>query len=86
MSSQRRRSVVALVTLVGLAGPLACTDDSDHTEMAAISGTPSDTSPEAGFARDMSTHHAQAVAMMSSIFGYFGFQPSSFVMRLVSTA
>ena len=27
------------------------------------SGGPSDTSPEAGFARDMSTHHAQAVAM-----------------------
>lgn len=25
--------------------------------------TPGDTSPEAGFARDMSTHHAQAVAM-----------------------
>ena len=67
MSSRRRRSVVALVTLVGLSVPLACTDDSDHTEMAAISGTPSDTSPEAGFARDMSTHHAQAVAMAEAI-------------------
>ena len=44
----------------------ACTDDSDHTEMAA-SGTPSETSPEAGFARDMSTHHAQAVAMAEAI-------------------
>jgi uncharacterized protein (DUF305 family) len=27
------------------------------------SSTPGETSPEAGFARDMSTHHAQAVAM-----------------------
>jgi uncharacterized protein (DUF305 family) len=27
------------------------------------SGTPSDTSPEAGFARDMQVHHAQAVQM-----------------------
>ncbi len=27
------------------------------------SGTPSDASPEAGFARDMSTHHSQAVQM-----------------------
>jgi uncharacterized protein (DUF305 family) len=27
------------------------------------SSTPGDSSPEAGFARDMSTHHAQAVAM-----------------------
>ncbi|MEU0568615.1 DUF305 domain-containing protein [Nonomuraea sp. NPDC005983] len=27
------------------------------------SGTPGDTSPEAGFARDMATHHAQAVEM-----------------------
>jgi uncharacterized protein (DUF305 family) len=27
------------------------------------SSTPGDTSPEAGFARDMATHHAQAVAM-----------------------
>ncbi|MGW6499753.1 DUF305 domain-containing protein, partial [Nonomuraea angiospora] len=26
-------------------------------------GTPGDTSPEAGFARDMATHHAQAVDM-----------------------
>ena len=26
-------------------------------------GTPSDTSPEAGFARDMQTHHNQAVQM-----------------------
>jgi uncharacterized protein (DUF305 family) len=30
-------------------------------------GTPGDTSPEAGFARDMATHHAQAVAMSFTI-------------------
>jgi len=28
-----------------------------------LAGTPSDDSPEAGFARDMATHHAQAVEM-----------------------
>lgn len=28
-----------------------------------LNGTPSDASPEAGFARDMGTHHAQAVEM-----------------------
>ncbi|MFI6909534.1 DUF305 domain-containing protein [Nonomuraea sp. NPDC050394] len=30
-------------------------------------GTPSETSPEAGFARDMATHHAQAVEMSFTI-------------------
>ncbi|WP_157244325.1 DUF305 domain-containing protein [Nonomuraea typhae] len=30
-------------------------------------GTPSETSPEAGFARDMATHHAQAVDMSFTI-------------------
>lgn len=30
-------------------------------------GTPGETSPEAGFARDMATHHAQAVAMSFTI-------------------
>ncbi|TDD04833.1 DUF305 domain-containing protein [Nonomuraea deserti] len=30
-------------------------------------GTPGDTSPEAGFARDMATHHAQAVDMAFTI-------------------
>lgn len=65
--SRRVNAVLAVVALAGLTAPLACTDDSDHTEMAAISGTPSDTSPEAGFARDMSTHHAQAVAMAEAI-------------------
>ncbi|MBB5872012.1 uncharacterized protein (DUF305 family) [Allocatelliglobosispora scoriae] len=34
----------------------------DVTPVATVS-TPSDSSPEAGFARDMSTHHAQAVEM-----------------------
>jgi uncharacterized protein (DUF305 family) len=61
-----RWPAAVLLTLIGLAAPLACSDDSDHTEMA-FSGTPSDTSPEAGFARDMSTHHAQAVAMAEAI-------------------
>ncbi|WP_345400698.1 DUF305 domain-containing protein [Nonomuraea salmonea] len=31
------------------------------------SGTPGDTSPEAGFARDMAAHHAQAVDMAFTI-------------------
>lgn len=31
------------------------------------SGTPTDTSPEAGFARDMATHHAQAVEMAFNV-------------------
>jgi uncharacterized protein (DUF305 family) len=30
-------------------------------------GTPTDSSPEAGFARDMSVHHAQAVALAEAI-------------------
>jgi len=45
-------AVIALLGLGFIAGGLA------HR-----SGTPGDTSPEAGFARDMSDHHAQAVAM-----------------------
>ncbi|GII55350.1 DUF305 domain-containing protein [Planotetraspora thailandica] len=34
---------------------------------ATRSGTPSDTSPEAGFARDMAVHHSQAVEMAFTI-------------------
>lgn len=33
----------------------------------AATATPADSSPEAGFARDMSTHHAQAVTMADTI-------------------
>jgi uncharacterized protein (DUF305 family) len=45
-------AVIALLGLGFIAGGLA------HS-----SGAPGDASPEAGFARDMSDHHAQAVAM-----------------------
>lgn len=51
--------VAALLALVALA---ACGSDGH-----ADSGTPGDSSPEAGFARDMSVHHAQAVAMAEAI-------------------
>ncbi|GAA1376120.1 DUF305 domain-containing protein [Catellatospora chokoriensis] len=47
---------VALALLVGLAIGFGVT-------RLASAGTPADDSAAAGFARDMSTHHAQAVAM-----------------------
>ncbi len=49
----------------------ACSSDSDVDEMATDAtnskSTPGDDSIEAGFARDMSNHHAQAVAMAEAI-------------------
>src|SRR5215203_2223232 len=51
--------VVASLALVAVAG---CGSDG-----AGDSATPRDSSPEAGFARDMSVHHAQAVAMAEAI-------------------
>src|SRR5215203_2460385 len=53
--------VVASLALVAVAG---CGSDG-----AGDSATPRDSSPEAGFARDMSVHHAQAVAMAEAIRG-----------------
>jgi uncharacterized protein (DUF305 family) len=54
-------AAVAAITVISLA---ACSSDSNGNKP---SGTPTDTSPEAGFARDMSVHHAQAVAMAEAI-------------------
>ena len=50
----RRGAVLALAALVGAAAALL---------IAWQSGAPRDDSAEAGFARDMATHHAQAVEM-----------------------
>jgi len=56
--------VVASVALVALAayGGAGCGSDGATATVA-----PGDASPEAGFSRDMSVHHAQAVAMAEAI-------------------
>ncbi|GAA1105688.1 DUF305 domain-containing protein [Streptomyces javensis] len=53
-------AALALLTLVAVA-VLWLT--SDRSEGSTDAGTPKDTSAEAGFARDMSVHHQQAVEM-----------------------
>ncbi|GAA0952664.1 MULTISPECIES: DUF305 domain-containing protein [Streptomyces violaceusniger group] len=53
-------AALALLTLVAVA-VLWLT--SDRSEGSTDTGTPKDTSAEAGFARDMSVHHQQAVEM-----------------------
>ncbi|TMU93492.1 DUF305 domain-containing protein [Streptomyces sp. DASNCL29] len=53
-------AALALLTLVAVA-VLWLT--SDRSEGSTETGTPKDTSAEAGFARDMSVHHQQAVEM-----------------------
>jgi uncharacterized protein (DUF305 family) len=53
----RRLPAVAAVLLVALLGALA------GVAIQSRVGSPGDDSPEAGFARDMATHHAQAVDM-----------------------
>ncbi|MFJ4636177.1 DUF305 domain-containing protein [Streptomyces hygroscopicus] len=53
-------AALAVLTLVAV-GVLWLT--SDRSEGATGTGTPKDTSAEAGFARDMSVHHQQAVEM-----------------------
>jgi uncharacterized protein (DUF305 family) len=61
MTPPRRRSLVLPgVVVVVLAVAVALF-------FAFRSGTPGDTSPEAGFARDMGVHHAQAVQMAFAI-------------------
>lgn len=54
----------ALVAAIVLTSLAACGSDTKHN---GLSGAPTETSPEAGFARDMSVHHAQAVAMAEAI-------------------
>lgn len=51
--------VVGLITFAAVAALLVF--------FATRSGTPTDSSPEAGFARDMGTHHAQAVEMAFNV-------------------
>lgn len=53
--ARRRLPVLGLVVVILAAAALAV--------FFTRSGTPSDASPEAGFARDMGVHHAQAVEM-----------------------
>src|SRR3954454_13245543 len=57
-----RRSLALLVAVLWLLALVGCGSDA-----ASDSATPGDSSPEAGFARDMSVHHAQAVAMAEAI-------------------
>lgn len=57
-----RRPLTAVIAALALA-LAACGSDGSGSEMAV----PKDDSVEAGFARDMSTHHAQAVAMAETI-------------------
>ncbi|MGA3489348.1 DUF305 domain-containing protein [Micromonosporaceae bacterium DT55] len=66
--AQRRYGLgaVALAIVVGMLLGVAA------GALIARPGTPGDDSPEAGFARDMSTHHQQAVAM-----GLIAFQQGS---------
>jgi uncharacterized protein (DUF305 family) len=67
-----RRALAALAVLLALGG---CSSDSAGPGSAVVSGgglsaqygTPTEGSVEAGFARDMSVHHAQAVAMAEQI-------------------
>jgi uncharacterized protein (DUF305 family) len=68
------RTTVAALLGAGLLALTACSSDhADHataTTMAGagtVAGAPAEGSPEAGFARDMSVHHAQAVAMAEAI-------------------
>ncbi|EXU63332.1 hypothetical protein Z951_36325 [Streptomyces sp. PRh5] len=53
-------AALALLTLVAVAVVWLT---SDRSEGSTDTGTPKDTSAEAGFARDMSVHHQQAVEM-----------------------
>lgn len=61
MAARPRRNafLVVLIALVAAAAALLL--------LMGGSGAPGDTSPEAGFARDMSTHHAQAVEMAFAV-------------------
>ena len=63
IGSVARRVVAATLAVVALAGAAACGSSAASSSTRA----PIDTSPEAGFARDMSVHHAQAVAMAEAI-------------------
>ncbi len=51
--------IIGLISLVAVAAFLLL--------FVTRSGTPTDASPEAGFARDMGTHHAQAVEMAFNV-------------------
>jgi uncharacterized protein (DUF305 family) len=54
--------VIALMSGYAI-GRAVSPDAQPVTSAAQTAATPADNSPEAGFARDMSTHHAQAVEM-----------------------
>jgi uncharacterized protein (DUF305 family) len=54
---------LALGVIIALMGGYAVGRANSPSPVATAAATPSDTSAEAGFARDMSTHHAQAVEM-----------------------
>src|SRR3954451_23104280 len=60
-----KRLIALVVVALTLVAVSACGSDSHGSH--ASSGTPDDSSAEAGFARDMSVHHAQAVAMAEAI-------------------
>ena len=66
----RRLAAFALLTVLMSVGAAACSSSAhDHATATATatSARPDNSSPEAGFARDMSVHHAQAVAMAEAI-------------------
>lgn len=54
---------IVVSLMLGYAIGRAVTPGAQPATAASATATPGDTSPEAGFARDMSTHHAQAVEM-----------------------
>jgi len=54
---------IVISLMIGYAVGRAVTPGAQPATAASAQATPGDTSPEAGFARDMSTHHAQAVEM-----------------------
>lgn len=58
-----RRLAILIVACIAVVAGCGSDGGSGSDRMA----TPGDTSVEAGFARDMSTHHAQAVAMAEAI-------------------
>lgn len=59
-------AVLAALTVGLVAGWLLSGDGSADSETATMT-VPADDSPEAGFSRDMRTHHTQAVAMAEAI-------------------
>ncbi|CAB4866156.1 unannotated protein [freshwater metagenome] len=64
-TATRPRPLATALLCIAALGMAACSGSAAH--VGTTPTAPGDMSPEAGFARDMSVHHAQAVAMAEAI-------------------